>query len=591
MTREPEFRDYLLALRRSRLALLLWVVACAAVVFLHAHLRPPAYRATATLVVLPPQFQTELSPSTLTLKTYETLLLSDSVVGGVAKEAGIEGLSIDGLREKLRVEFVTERVGREQEAAPLLLLSATARRPGDAERTANLWAEALIGKSAKLRTAQTAEALGMIEDLVGKARAELEAVDARITEFSAANDVTFLESKLGVVREKLTGHQGELLDASARLEGLKVFADRRVELLAMIERGSRWVGAIRPEDLTGGEAAEGGGEGFFGDSTKAARRNLLETEREIIRYRGEFDVELAAQEKEILSETLRERRLELSEVLHDIEAQRPVVEELRAQLDEQPQFVELSRAIEDEALWMRLSSSISAAEARALADMKLKTQLLNPVYFDTMKSLVRMEAEYDALDGKKEYLEAEVEALSERVRALSDSLDRKTAGMEYLDRFRQLEQKNYDALSGRYNTVRDALLDDRLQIDLVGARVGQLEARVAKMTAEFNALLEEVSRLRFEGDRLATERDTVAESFRMLSQKAEEARIARAQETADVKLAARAVAPEEPLPRGRLNRALIAAAVALAIGLAFVVASEFGRLTLAGGERQAASSG
>ncbi|MFH1538664.1 MAG: hypothetical protein ABIH66_06880 [bacterium] len=586
MSRDPEFRDYLLALRKKRLALLLWVAVCAAVVFAYSQLRPVAYRATATVVMLPPKLETELSPAGLTIKTYEALLMSDGVLADVAEKAGISGLTAEGLRESLEVEFVMEQKDRVQEPAPLLLLSATAESPAAAEKIANLWAEAIIEKSTGLRTAQTTEAVETIEELVAKAREELENIDARLTEFNAANNIPFLESKLEVIGEKLKGHQAEYLDAAARLEALNASAGRRKELLAFIESGNRWIGAIRPEELTGAAAGEAKPAGdFFSDNAAGARRNLLETERELIRYRGEFDVELVAQQKEILKGTLKDRQLELKKVQHDTSAQKPLLEQMRAQLEQQPQFLELSRAIEDEALWMRLSGRITAADAKTLAEMKLKTQILNPVYLDAKKELIRMEAEYGALGEKEEYLEAEVEGLSEQVRALSESLDKKSKGIEYLASFRQIELKNYDALSERYNAIRNNLADDMQQASLVGARVAQLDARIRKMTEEFNTLLEEVNTLRFERSRLNTEKETIADSFKMLSQKSEEARIARAYETTDVRLASRAVAPENALPRERLKRSAIAAALALAIGLAFIVASEFIRLTLAEGEK------
>lgn len=589
MGREPELRDYILALRRARWAIVAWVLLCAGAVFIRGSLQPPVYRASAAVVLLPSKLQTQLTPAHLTLKAYEALLFSDSILADVARKSKIKGMTPDYLRKAMKVEFVMERVGPAQEYAPILLLSAKSKKPKNAKLLANLWAEELIAKSSALRKNQTAEALDTLEQLLDKTYADLTVIDERMTAFSVQGNLRFLETRLATLQEKLTQTQKDHLDVTARISQLSVTTLRRGQLIAAMEKDNSWIGAIRPEEMAGGKPAVNAAavKDFFVSSVLRSRNALVDTEKDIIKYQQKFDIEIEAQQKGILTQNLQDRKKELLTTLHDLKTQKPRVDKLRVELSKQSQLIELTTAIDDQALWMRISPSITVEDAKTLADMKLKSQVVNPVYFNNLSDLLRMEAEFKALEDKKNYLEAEVKSLSDTLRTLDVELEKNTAGVGYLRKMKEIESKNYEALAQSYNDSRSALVGDKQQLEIAMVSERNLGQEIARMTLEFNTLVEQTERLRFEQQRLTTERETINESFKMLSQKAEEARIERAHETADLKLAARAVAPERAETSDRMKKTLMAAAVAFMVGVAFAAGSEFVRLTLAAGGGEA----
>ncbi|MEW5947620.1 MAG: hypothetical protein AB1742_15635 [bacterium] len=584
MTGEPGIGDYIRAVARNRYRIAVFVFFCAAAAFAVQILGGPVYRASATLVVLPPRFQPEMKPQTMSLQTYRTILFTESIMDHVAREMNRGGgkHTAEGIRRSLTVEFVEEsRTPAAVSYSPVLKLYATARKPDDARRIADLSTEALIRKAGELQTIQTGESLRYIEELHGNTGRELKAVDDRIVEFDRRNNLQLMKDSLQVKQEKLMEHMKELHDEKTALDQFTGVNVRLAEMIGRMESDHQWLGAIDPQEVLGGAAGEGKPRGDpFAAETLRAKLNLLELDRRVLAYAKASEISMLEKEKAILEETLKEREKELFETIHDLETGKPDIEKMREQLDKEDALIELSRAIGDEALWARLVRNITPGEAKTLKDMKLKTQEPNPVYFELRKELVTREARYGALEERKEYLGREKEELSKRIRAVDDLLQKRTKGLEHLQNLRKIIEAHYNFLAERYNAIKGQFMENRQRIEVAQAKIAYLEGVVADLKDETGMLVADVTMRELERERLEKERKTISDKYEILSTKVEEARMARADEGTDLKLASRAIKPSRPLKAGKLKNSLLAAGIGLMLSVTAVIASEFLRLTL-----------
>src|SRR5690606_15867838 len=72
---------------KGRYLIGLGAAVCALAGYLVSLSMNPVYEATATLIVMPPRFTTELRPNPLSVETYERILGSDAMVSRVTEEA------------------------------------------------------------------------------------------------------------------------------------------------------------------------------------------------------------------------------------------------------------------------------------------------------------------------------------------------------------------------------------------------------------------------------------------------------------------------------------------------------------------------
>ena len=84
--------DYIAVLWRRRYLILIGTLTCAATVFVVSSLMPKVYRATATLLVVPPRFSTELKPAPLSVEAYQTILESAYITEKLRGELSGEGI-------------------------------------------------------------------------------------------------------------------------------------------------------------------------------------------------------------------------------------------------------------------------------------------------------------------------------------------------------------------------------------------------------------------------------------------------------------------------------------------------------------------
>ncbi len=389
---------------------------------------PRSYEASATLVVVPPKFASDLKPSTLTIQGYQKLLESDAAIAETKRRLVEKGvLKPDAqlrLNRELESRIFVSRRADELSLAPMLQAVARGTSPAKAAAIANTWAEVFLERTKSLMAGSTSSTVQFIDEQYPKVRAELATLeDERVT----TND-TF---------------------------------QKRYDSAA--DQWDQKVGAFKNQtsDLLAGYQAE--------------TRRLVE-EYSSGKNLDTRNVQLAA-----LRKAYSDLQDEQARVSADLQQKQLQADAARTQLAVTAQFLTLQKAITDEALWAAMvASKDDKPDWKKLQDRSLATQEINPVYTRLADRLSQVEIEVNALVPRAAKLAQDLATMSEAIKEKDTPLRLDEAGLEKLKREREA---GLDRLKQDRDDQLEALKRQQ-QFELDGikrawdAKVGQLDRDV-----------------------------------------------------------------------------------------------------------------
>lgn len=253
-------------------------------------------------------------------------------------------------------------------------------------------------------------------------------------------------------------------------------------------------------------------------------RNLEKRwDERITAFKVEWNLEVLRQQAQGLEKRLTENTMRLNDLQLEIKNTRETLAQLKEEIQQHSQFLVISKAITDDALWERIGRDFSGQTAQELERLKLRSEQLNPVYQQLLQRLTGTQVKFDTLIPQEQYLKEEVARLEKELRQLNELILTKSLELRELERARDLE------------------------------------LTLAKRERDF------------EVEQLQREVDKARATFSTLAEKWEAARLTQAEEEQDLKIGAYATEPLEPVsPRPLLNTA-----IALAVGLMLSVMGAF----------------
>jgi|GEM_PF-3073779 len=378
---------------KGRYLIGLGAAVCALAGYLVSLSMNPVYEATATLIVMPPRFTTELRPNPLSVETYERILGSDAMVTRVTEEA--RNRQIVAADES--VGLLTLEIHQELEPStpyqPVIDLIVQTSSPERASQIANLWAQMAV--------------------LEG----------ARFTEMGR-EDARFILEEYPNIRERV-------LEQQARIGSLAAEFDRRKAATTQ-----RWENAI---------------------NDFRTRWNLNSLRNQLLMLNLRLSGVVSNSPRSGLDETANRESLgavrhglytELAELQTRIRHQRSLVNQLKEEVQAHPQFLTLSKSISDDALWNQLGSARDSGVAERLSALKLESQEVNPVYQHLLQQLADAQVRYEALLPLEEHLQSQIEESEKELSRLNALLVEKEAELLAMRREMDRElsglQRDYD---------------------------------------------------------------------------------------------------------------------------------------------------
>jgi len=476
--------DYVRVLWRRKFLILLGTLLCGLVALVLNLRETDVYQAKATLILQPPQFSTELKPAPLSIETLQVMLESDFIVRQLRTQ-----LFEKNVQPNSSLEGVKGMLSVEIHAAPLIDLVVEADSPEKAEVVANTWAEIFVDESAGLAWR-------------GK-----------------QGTLDFIESQYPVVKDSLA-------DLELELKEQQDHYDR-----ALLTLETSWSSRIVD---------------FSTDTERLQTEHEKETERLRLGFINRWKPDLLKAELAIQEWNLVDFEEELLETKFAVKTQKDTLTQIKKAMQFQPQYLVLSKAITDEALWDKIGSP-QAGLPEELKQIKLRSELLNPIYQDLLERRTTTQIEYDTLVPKSGHLESELKRIREAIDELQSLITEKEIELFALLKNREWELNN-----------------------LLAKGQAQLEILRKEYNGEI-ALLEREKDFNVDG--LTREKDAARVTYESLAEKYESARLAKVEEEPDVKIGALAVAPGRPMARRTRLITLIAlvAGFMLSVMLAFVL--------------------
>lgn len=400
-----ELADYFKIIWKRKVLIILCTFIAMVVVACINLLRPNIYRATASLVVLPPEYKTELMPPTFSVHTYKNLLKSPELVKGIIDTVQPNNMTVEGLTRRLNTDIIQEKYGTNRISySPLILLHVDSNHPKRARDIANTWADLFIEKM---------RGLGF-------------------------------ESKVGALA-------------------------------------------------------------FITSQFEETENNLVESEEKLKDFQSKWRIELLEKEIEQKGKNLIVYESELDAVQLDIEATRNELAQMEEEIRTQTEFIILSKAITDDALWEKVTQESSYALGEDLNHLKLREETLNPIY----------------------------------------------------------------------QNLRQRIVNDRVNINRLRAKKESLEGMIRQGRKEIGQLQNTIVEKRLEQERLIRSVENLKKTYTVLAGKAESARLARTEESEDVKIATRAVTPGRKIGPNRKKNVITAGMVAFIVAVLLAIFLEY----------------
>jgi uncharacterized protein involved in exopolysaccharide biosynthesis len=392
------------------------------------------YRATATLVVAPPPFSSELNPEPLPVRGFQRLLESDSVLAQTSRRlAETEGFD-EGeplkLGSDIESRIFVSRGSADRVLAPVIEVVAYGRTPERAASKANVWAQAFLDTMEGLVDATKQDTLEVIEEQYGLVRGRLEELE---------------DHRVATEREY-----------QDRLDALTLKWDK--ELLSMRQE---------TEDLVAQQQTES----HSSMLELAAKYGLV--------VPADGSVTPAQGDPRSLAGVDEGLRTVLSQVLL-----------LRIRLAQTPSLLTLEKAITNEALWYAMTLvDAKVFELQPLWNRSLVTQEQNPVYTELALRLADLEGrleEYvgDWPSGNLRKMISELERLQrERSAGLAKLLAERAQAVSETQRQKRSE---VDALSSEKDVALDRIDRDiasqKERFELMSRKLSQGELARAEQS-------------------------------------------------------------------------------------------------------------
>ncbi|MFQ5881502.1 MAG: GumC family protein [Candidatus Methylomirabilales bacterium] len=538
--------------RKGLIVLLAVVTVIAAVVV--SLMMPRVYETKATVLIIPPIYKSEISIEALPVDIYKQLAITSSVLYGVIKKLNLkdevtgEELSVEDLDGMLEVNVV-ERGGQTGPVtSALMFLNVKGNKPRMITDIANTWGEIVAEESRKIRVSESASIARVIQEQYESTREKLIKAEDRLRDFREGAKLEVKRKELDIKRSKLANYQTQLLDLTVELKTKETIVAKYEEQLRVMERDGQWSGIIRD----GSEIVEKTSNNYIKRGIEDARGNLIDAEEKLQNFRKRYPLNLSRKELEIKRGWISEYETKVINVKTNLKVVQDRLKELKKQIKDQPETLVLSKAITDDALWQKLS--LEKRELEKITTSKLSSETINPVYIDLQAKIVDTQIESDTLLPQITHLEELLEKTKADARELELIVSEWELELEHINKNHALAKSNYEKWAKRYDSIKFQHMDTQVAADLLAAKVDYVEGLVKEKEKDIEGLERYIAEKELQKERLEREVSTLKGLFNTLSKKVEEARIAEAEKTSDVKFIASAVEPRVPVgPKKKMN--------------------------------------
>ncbi|NMB10711.1 MAG: hypothetical protein GX977_00330 [Firmicutes bacterium] len=570
---EIDLREVFMVLWKGKWTIVLLVVAAALAAGIGGRiLLTPSYEAVATLLIMPPTYQSAIEPESLALETYRDLALTPSIATRVVEELGLankkgEPLTAGEILRRVEVEISAPQVRREEivQKVGILKIKASWKDPDTARDIANTWVGMFMENTAHIRKSESDEVAQVILNQFGSTEEALQVAEEELLEFRSSDSLPLLSQQVELLRSQLGERRKYVLQTQRNLEMKRHQLETTETQLMALENDGEWIGLLT-QDV-----------GRLHDHdhpirkrTIGALKQVLSSETALAKFEDTANISLLQQDLELERARLASYRNRLASLKAELPNRKVRLQALAASLEEQEEKLVMARSLTTDALWLALGSDGQPLED--VTKLRLVDEVINPNYHSVEKMHIDAEIDLETIPQEIQGYEALVSDSVKRVEVLEARLRELLLQRKSLQDQVELSRKLYDSLQGQYVALKQSAAQ-------LGLEVARLEVELELALAELDEFHEIVSSaekeqltLQLRQEWLVRNVDALKRTYTVLSDRAENARLAELQATGDVRFISPAVAPRSPSsPNHKLN---VAIAVVLAgmvgIGVVFL---------------------
>lgn len=551
--------DVVRVLVRQWKPIALWVVAVTVLAAAASLTLPKTYRAEACLLINPsPYKSSSLEQSPLDPDIYEKMLRMPALIEEVRAVLRLDGMTVEDLLKKLRVQPTKRTTLRETTYAPMLLLQVEDKSPQQCEAIANTWANLATSASLRIKGAVLKQSNERIRKQFEDTSGVLTAKEEALKKFDISTQLIERKAELEIFRTQLSTEQDDLeslrLDfsvAQTRLEDLKG------KYRSFFVNGV-WVGTLH-------EAGMGTSVSLRSAKVEAlplqfldARNDLIEKAQKLTNYKIKERVDVTRRQYDILIDKILRFEQDIEDMRLSLATQKAKLQALEADAKTVPQHLIVSKAITDEALW-----TMAATRPRSLDELtskRLTSEETNPIWLSMQGRIQYLKPEIASLESRIQEHERLLKQLREEQERLDKVVVQQTQDAENLESEMQFAKDRYETLFQVYLRISHDIMHQESEVARSRQEIGNGDKQVARLTSATMSLVNYTVVKDLERERLHRELASVKNIYTSLATRFEEARITELEISGDLQIAFRAVKPEDKI---KPRRSLIVASAFL----------------------------
>lgn len=557
--------DYLGVLLSRWWLVALGTIVCAVAAAGVSLLLPNEYEASIVLLAAPPQFKTELKPAILPAQTYKRILESKGLIEKVLqqmKERHSEDFSkttVEDMLDSCRVEIEVTKSRDVETESPLLVLFARHKDPEYAKEMADIWAQEFIALTKTLQRTRTTETDQFVSGQFQETKAKLVEAEKAVTEFSDEAQVEALKQQIAGVSEQSKQLLEQLETSREELATEKGKLSTLDERISAVEVKGRWLGELLATEVDLSEMSRFQKE-VATELIKMAKVYQETTER-LAEQAGTTDVETLKRRIWSYRQMLIEKESRLEDLLTERKSLEAALTGLSSQLSSAEQVIILKKSLPDEVLWNRILDGLSKEDVQSLSKMHLTSEVLNPEYVLMAEQIVILREALEKAVSEEKHLAARLPQLEKEVKNLESTLRRQEKRETDLRLYHTESKKAFESHYSDYMAWLAERNTCRTKTAELERAVTLLEERHKERLSQMRLLSTDLNRKQDEQENLKRVVEATRHAYESLKNKAEEARIAVAQKTEDVRLVTPAIVPGKKVAPQRSLITIVAAIV------------------------------
>ena len=210
-----------------------------------------------------------------------------------------------------------------------------------------------------------------------------------------------------------------------------------------------------------------------------------------------------------------------------------------------------------------------------LNDLAIKTEEQNPEYLALQQKYIDLQAQYDTLKPRQDTLKSKMNELDDTVRSLDTLVEALNIQKNRLESQLNLALTAYNQVSQRYAQAKAEVNSLEVEVDQLKSRLNETVNAANTLSGTVQSLQSNIYNGEMSSDQKNRLVQTIRSTFDMLSKEVEKAKLAKSSQISEIRIAAKAVPPQQRISPKRSLITLTALIAGFMVTFFFFLIQDF----------------